>query len=123
MSETTVRYSLKKKAIEVPIEQEDGSVVVYELRRASGEAIETYLDANSQRMDTDVDDEGHVHVKQIKTYKDTYVSLLKVCLYKDGVLVKEEDIRKFPYDVQQGLYEDAQTVNGLNKKGAAAAKK
>ncbi len=117
-----VKFSLKRKAIEIPIEQEDGSVVTYEIRRASGEEIEAYLDENSDRIETSVNDQGKVQVKSIKTYKSMFVSLLKYCLYLEGKKVPAGDIAKFPYDVQKGLFDEAQIVNGLNDLGEQQAK-
>lgn len=122
-TENTPKYSLKRKFIEVPIEREDGTVVNYEIRRASGEDIEAYLDENSNRIATTVGDDGHVRITQIKTYKGMFVSLLKRCLYLDGKLVPHTEIAKFPMDVQKGLFEDAQKQNGLSNEGAEEAKK
>jgi len=64
-----IQFSLKKKFVPVPIEQEDSTIVTYEIRRASGEAIEAYLDENSDRISTDVTDDGKIKIKEIKTYK------------------------------------------------------
>ncbi|MDX9780913.1 MAG: hypothetical protein WC372_10225 [Candidatus Neomarinimicrobiota bacterium] len=122
MMDQVVKFSLKKKAIEIPIELEDGSVVVYEVRRASGESIENYLDENSGRIETAVDAEGRVQIKQIKTYKSMFVSLLKYCLYLNESLVPAKDIAKFPYDVQKGLFDEAQGINGLSVVGNAEVK-
>jgi len=119
---SNIKFSLKKKAIEIPIEQQDGSVVNYEIRRASGEEIETYLDDNSDRIETAVNEQGKLQVKCIKTYKSMFVSLVKHCLYLNDVKVPAQDIAKFPYDVQKGLFEEAQTMNGLNEVGEAQAK-
>ena len=118
----TVKFSLKKKCIEIPIEQEDGSVVSYEVRRASGEAVESYLDENSDRIDTSVGEDGKIQIKQIKTYKSMFVSLLKHCLWVGDEQMTAVQIAKFPYDVQRGLFEEAQTINGLNDVGAGEAK-
>ncbi len=118
----TVKFSLKKKCIEIPIEQEDGSIVSYEVRRASGEAVESYLDENSDRIDTSVGEDGKIQIKQIKTYKSMFVSLLKHCLWVGNEQMTAAQIAKFPYDVQRGLFEEAQTINGLNDAGAGEAK-
>lgn len=115
-------YSLKRKYIDVSIEQEDGTVVVYQIRRSSGEEIEAYLDENSDRLDYTMGTDGKIQFKQIKTYKSMFVSLLKHCLYLDDKKVPAGEIAKFPYDVQKGLFEEAQTVNGLNEMGAQQAK-
>jgi hypothetical protein len=117
-----IQFSLKKKFVEVPIEQEDGTIVVYEIRRASGEAIEAYLDENSDRIATNVSEEGKIQIKEIKTYKSMFVSLLKHCLYLKDELLDVGTIAKFPHDVQKGLFDIAQTVNGLSEEGAIAAK-
>lgn len=119
---SNVKYSLKKKAVNVDIEQEDGSIRTYEIRRASGTEIESYLDENSDRLETVQDQTGKVQVKQIKTYKEIYVSLLKHCLYLDEKKVPSNEIAAFPYDVQRGLFEEAQTVNGLNEAGLEQVK-
>jgi len=119
---TTVKFSLKKKAIEIPIEQEDSTIVVYEVRRASGDCIETYLDENSNRIETVLDENGKVQIKQIRTYKSMFVSLLKHCLYLNNDKMTAKDIAEFPYDVQKGLFEEAQTINGLNDTGTELAK-
>jgi len=118
----TVKFSLKKKCVEIPIEQEDGSIVTYEVRRASGESIESYLDENSDRIETVMGSDGTVQIKQIKTYKSMFVSLLKHCLWVGDKKMTSSEIAKFPYDVQKGLFEEAQTINGLNEAGADAAK-
>jgi len=118
----TVKFSLKKKCIVIPIEQEDGSIVEYEVRRASGESIESYLDENSDRIETSVGDDGKIQIKQIKTYKSMFVSLLKHCLWVGDKQMTASQIAKFPYDVQKGLFEEAQTINGLNEAGAEEAK-
>jgi len=118
----TVKFSLKKKCVEIPIEQEDGSIVTYEVRRASGESIESYLDENSDRIETVMGSDGTVQIKQIKTYKSMFVSLLKHCLWMGDKKMTSSEIAKFPYDVQKGLFEEAQTINGLNEAGAEAAK-
>jgi len=118
----TVKFSLKKKCVEIPIEQEDGSIVTYEVRRASGESIESYLDENSDRIETVMGSDGTVQIKQIKTYKSMFVSLLKHCLWVGDKKMTSSEIAKFPYDVQKGLFEEAQTINGLNEAGAEAAK-
>ena len=117
-----IQFSLKKKFVEVPIEQEDSTIVVYEIRRASGEAIEAYLDENSDSISTDVTDDGKIKIKEIKTYKSMFVSLLKHCLYLEDKLLDIATIAKFPHDVQKGLFDIAQTVNGLSDEGADAAK-
>lgn len=117
-----VKFSLKKKAIEIPIEQEDGTVVTYEIRRASGAEIESYLDENSDRIQTSIGADGKVQLQNIKTYKSMFVSLLKFCLYLGDKKVPADQISKFPYDVQKGLFDEAQTINGLNESGEAAAK-
>ena len=119
---STIKFSLKKKFITVPIEQEDGSINNYELRRASGEEIEAYLDENSNRIETAVGTDGKVQIKQIKTYKSIFVSLLKYCLYLNDARVAASEIAKFPYDVQKGLFDEAQTLNGLDEMGAEKAK-
>lgn len=118
----TIGFSLKLKSVEIPIEQEDGTQVNYEVRRVSGEAIETYLDENSNRIETSLDANGKVQIKQIKTYKSMFVSLLKHCLFLNGAKVSAQDIAKFPYDVQKGLFDVAQTVNALNDIGAESVK-
>jgi len=118
----TVKFSLKKKCVEIPIEQEDDSIVTYEVRRASGESIESYLDENSDRIETSVGDDGKIQIKQIKTYKSMFVSLLKHCLWVGEKKMTAAEIAKFPYDVQKGLFEEAQTINGLNEAGAEEAK-
>lgn len=118
----TIGFSLKLKSVEIPIEQEDGTQVNYEVRRVSGEAIETYLDENSNRIETSLDANGKVQIKQIKTYKSMFVSLLKHCLFLNGTKVSAQDIAKFPYDVQKGLFDVAQTVNALNDIGAESVK-
>jgi len=118
----TVKFSLKKKYIEVPIEQEDDSVITYEVRRASGEDIEAYLDENSDRIETAVGADGKIQIRNIKTYKSMFVSLLKYCLYLNNVRLSAAEIAKFPYDVQKGLFDEAQTVNGLNDMGAEQVK-
>lgn len=118
----TVKFSLKKKCIEIPIEQEDETIVIYEIRRASGEAIEAYLDENSDRIETAMGADGTVQVKQIKTYKSMFSSLLKHCLWVNDKKMTSAEIAKFPYDVQRGLFEEAQTINGLNDAGAIEAK-
>lgn len=120
--ENTPKFTLKRKCTLIPIEQEDGSILDYEVRRVSGADIEAYLDENSGRIETAMGMDGKVQIKQIKTYKSMFVSLLKYCLFLEDKKVIAPEIAKLPYDVQKGLFEEAQTINGLNDIGAEQAK-
>ena len=123
MSNLTPKYSLKRKYQDIPIEMEDGSVVNFQIRRASGEAIEEYLDENADRISTAIGDDGKVKIQNVKSYKGMFVSLLKRCLYKNDVLVSPQEIASFPHEVQKGLFNDAQMINGLSEEGSTEAKK
>ena len=116
MSES-IKLSLKLEEQHVVLINVAGQEETFILREMSGDDLEGYLESNRDRMDVEVDENGKVRVKSIKSYKGMYSSLLSVCLFKaDGTKVTIQEIGKFPHKVQNELFEIAQKLNKLDEK-------
>jgi hypothetical protein len=117
------RFCLRLAREEVELESSAGVILKITVNELSGPDSEQYQDSIKDRLTVEVDDKGKMKVKEIKTFKGTYESLLKLTLRDDkGNLIPAETIRTYPASVQKGLFEIAQKLNGLNEEGQEAVK-
>jgi hypothetical protein len=111
-----VKFSLKLREELVVLEGADGKEQTYQVREMTGALKEEYLDENRDRLEMETDVAGKTTVKEIKTYKGIYASLLKRTLFGPGGFAVEEQINTFPHRVQSELYKIAQRLNDMDAK-------
>lgn len=109
-----VKFNLKRKKLDILLTNEDGKDVPYILQELSGQEMESYLEDNSTRIETEVADGGKVRIKSIKSYAGMFASLLHLCMRDaKGDSVPVEEINDYPHEVQKSLFELAQKICGL----------
>jgi hypothetical protein len=116
------RRKLREELIE--IENENGLPETFIVREMTGEQREMWQDTMSERRLTNA--EGYV--VGIKHFKDMQPGLIARCLYtwdgtKAGRQVSIQDIRKFPSETLDELYEFCLEVCALTSKAADEVKK
>jgi hypothetical protein len=108
-----LRFSLRKKEIEVIMEDDAGEELKMVLREMDGDERDAYLNGLKDRMTVKGD------TARIKNFAGHQVALIKRCLFYagvDGAAVEESKIKKFPSSVQSDLFEAAHTLCGLDTK-------
>ena len=106
----TMKFSLKRKSVDIVLENEQGKEEVYILREISGEEREKYLTsmASSMRFNEDGKPVG------IDSFVGLHTSLLAMALVRqDGSPVTATFIKSFPASVQIALFKKAKELSGL----------
>lgn len=105
-----VVLTLKRKQKDVPMESQDGSVVVYTLRELTGRQRDEYHQATAKRMKYDAKGSP----AGVKDFVGMQADLITLCLYDpQGRLVTPEDVSGWPATTQAALFDMAQEINGL----------
>lgn len=103
------KISLKIKTVPVVLEKPDGGNDNLELREMTAGQRDKYLDMLGERVRIDAQGKP----AGIKKFDGMRSELLSLCLYRDGVLVKKEEIQNWSSTVTEELYKEAQILNNL----------
>jgi len=116
------RYTKKRKAKPIEIEQEDGTVKDYTIKEMMGPERAAFLQQHVKRLKINP---ANGKVVGVENFSGIQSALLCRCLYDDeDKLVKAADIDKeFPITLQDELFNDAFYLNGLDKMAENREKK
>lgn len=116
------RFSLKKKVIKLELEFEDGTIHNCELRACSGDDRDAFIDLTSKRMKTD----NQGNAIGMSSYAGIQPNLINKCLFDmtaGGEQVSQEEIGRWPGDVQTEIFLLAQQLSALDKEVKPELKK
>ena len=112
-TQEVITFDLRQQQRAIVLTDKEGQDHPHTIRELSGRDMEKYLEDNSERIETAVED-GKVKVVAIKGYEGMYTSLLQRTLYNaEGVRVPTGEIDEFPHSVQKQLFTMAQELNGM----------
>ncbi len=113
------KLSLKRKEIEVEIEDTDGNVRVCILRELKGSERDAYINVMHGKMSTAKDG----RVTGVKDFSGLQSSLISKSLYDEtNKQIPEQTIDSWPASTQTELFKMAQELSGLGEKAEADAK-
>jgi len=104
------KFSLKKNIVPIELEGADGKPQTLEIREMDAASRDKYLEQLSDRMRFDVTGKP----AGIKKFEGMHAALLSLCLYREGILVKKEEIQLWPASMVTELFNEAQNTNRLN---------
>lgn len=119
MSVEPLRITRTNSVCPVEIENEDGTITKYVIRKLNGAMQEAYL--NKTRPKLQIEGDKAIH----KDFTGRFTDLLSMCLYKDEspVPMHAKDINQIDADLLQQLWLKAMEMSGLTEKAEAAEKK
>lgn len=107
------KYSLKRKVVDISVENEDGAgTTEYQLREMHAGIRDGYLDRLTARL-------RYVDGKAsgVAKFEGLQSDLLSHCLFKvaDGKNVTREEIQSWPAGMVADMFKTAQELNNLNQ--------
>lgn len=111
-----LRFSLKRKAIRLVLEDEEGKERVYFVRELTGADREEYMELLAEKMS--FDEKGLP--TNMRSFKGVMSDLLKRAIEdEDGKRIAPAIVDNMPSDVQTKIYQAAQKLSGLDKESAS----
>jgi hypothetical protein len=106
-----ITLSLKRKTIEIEIEDEDGSQKIFKVMELSGNQRDEYLNTSAKRMSYDAQGKP----SGVKDFRGMHTDLLIRSVYdENGELVKGAILETWPSTTIERLFEISQELSGLD---------
>lgn len=117
-----LKISVKCREISVELEGEKG-IEKCVIREMISSDSDDYMESNKEKLEFAVDDKGKLTVKNIKTFKGIYSSLLiRTLFHENGNRFTEDEIGKIPASAQRQLFDAAQELNAITEADKEKAK-
>lgn len=113
------KIAVSRKEEEVDLVGADGGEVTVVIKELDGPQRNQYMEMTARRVDRSSGPDNPV----VSDFDDFGIDLLAMCMYKDGHLVKADEIKAFSSSALTELFDIATELSGLNKKGADKLKK
>jgi len=114
----TRKYSLKLKEMPITILDANGQQKDYTMHELSGKQRAQYLNEMNERISISPDGKT-----EIKDFEGIQESLLSKCLKdENGKLIELAVLSEYPASTLSDLFDDAQTLSGLDIKARQKAK-